>query len=157
VLKKVFPVSEKTLFEVLTDSTKLQSFFKSILTDPNKREGFERELRKFLTGDYGGSFEEFQKNVKDTLGVSGADRMALEAYTQFTSIIYDSEILNKIIDISKASEDIKEKIEESFKEIHSDFEKNFAEIKNSKSVYYIMFHGSSGLNLLISKDIALFR
>jgi predicted secreted protein len=68
-----------------------------------------------------------------------------------------NEILNKIIDISKASEDIKEKIEESFKEIHSDFEKNFAEIKNSKSVYYIMFHGSSGLNLLISKDIALFR
>ena len=56
--------------------------FKGILNDSTKRKEFEDNLQKFLTGDYN-SFEEFQNNVKETLGIN-ADRQALEAYTQLT-------------------------------------------------------------------------
>ena len=79
VLKKVFPASERELYEALSDSGRLKQFLNVILNDPDKRKDFEQELKKFLTGAYG-NFEEFQKNVKDTLGVD-SDRMAIETYT----------------------------------------------------------------------------
>ncbi len=143
VLKKVFPATEKELYEALTDSNKLKQFLSEILENPKKKQEFEESLKKFLTGKYG-DFEEFQRNVKDTLGIE-VDRLALEAYTEFTSIIYNSEILNKIITLSGTSEQIRINIEESIKEIHKDFEDKYGEIKNEIISLRDTFYGRYGL------------
>jgi hypothetical protein len=143
VLKKVFPATEKELHEAVTDSSKLKQFLAAILENPKKRDEFVENLKKFLTGNYG-DFEEFQRNVKETLGIN-IDRLAIEAYTEFSSIIYDSEILNKIIDISGASEEIRKKIEESVKEIHKDFQKKYGEIKDEIIRLRDIFYESNGL------------
>jgi tetratricopeptide (TPR) repeat protein len=140
-LKKILPVSEKELHDALTDSSKLKQFFAGIIEDPKKRNQFEESLKKFLTGNYA-DIEEFQRNVKETLGVS-VDRLALEAYTQFTGIIYNSEILNKIIALSDSSEEDRSKIEDSVKEIHKNFEKKYNEIKDEivrlRDVFYVSY------------------
>lgn len=146
LLKKVFPATEKELYEALTDSSKLKQFFTIILENPHNREAFEENLKKFLTGKYD-NFEQFQKNVKDTLGIN-TDRSAIEAYNEFSSIIYDSDILNKIIDISESSKEIKSKIEQSVKEIHDDFEKKYEEIKLEIINLRNNFYESNGLYLL---------
>jgi hypothetical protein len=69
--------TRKELQEALRgDSTKLKYFFSAMLNDDTNREEFEANLKKFVTGSYN-NFEEFQRNVKETMGIS-ADRLAIE-------------------------------------------------------------------------------
>jgi hypothetical protein len=69
VLKKVIPTaSEKEVHEALSEGgTKLKEFLSAILNDDTKNKEFEDNLQKFLTRGYD-SFEEFQRNVKETMG-----------------------------------------------------------------------------------------
>jgi tetratricopeptide (TPR) repeat protein len=146
LLKKVFPAPEKELYEALTDSSKLKQFFAAILENPNKRQEFEENLKKFLTGNYG-DFEEFQRNVKEAVGIN-VDRLAFETYKEFTDIIYNSEILNKIIALSDSSEEDRSKIEDSVKEIHKDFENKYKEIKDEIKRLSDTFYENNGLSRL---------
>jgi hypothetical protein len=148
VAKKVLPVGEKTLYEALgDDGSKIQQMFKIILNDQNKRKEFEDKLQKFLTGDYGSS-KEFQNAVKETLGIK-ADRLALEAYTQFTGIIYDKDILNKIILLSEDQTQIKKSIKESVEKLQNSYEVNYKAFKEQIIKLRDQFYESHGLYRLV--------
>jgi hypothetical protein len=123
VLKKVIPAPEKELHEALSESsTKLKEFFSAILDNPERRKEFVDNFQKYLTGDYG-NFEEFQRNVKETMGIS-VDRLAMEAYSQYASIIYNRDILNKIITLEEISENHREEIRKRFEKLHDQFDKH---------------------------------
>jgi hypothetical protein len=125
--------------------------FKVIIDHPEKRKVFEETLQKFLTGNYG-SFEEFQNTIKETLGIT-TDRLALEAYTQFTSIIYDKEILNKIILLSEdqisSSNQIKKLIEEDVEKLHHRYNTNYDVFKKQILEVRDQFYEDCGLYRLV--------
>jgi hypothetical protein len=119
-LKKVIPAPEKEIHEAISGGhTKLTEFLSAIFNDDEKRTVFEDNLRKLLTGRYE-SFEEFQKNVKDILGIS-VDRLAIEAYSEFSGIIYNRDILEKITALEHISERDGEEVRAKFEEIRAEF------------------------------------
>ncbi|MGH9975775.1 MAG: hypothetical protein ACRD8Z_08060, partial [Nitrososphaeraceae archaeon] len=122
VLKKVLPPApEKELHKALSEGgTKLKQFLCVILNDEGKRKEFEDNLKKFLTEDYG-SLDEFQRIVRETMGIS-VDRLAIEAYSQFGSIIYNRDILNKIIILGEVAENDRGEIQENFQKLSTEFD-----------------------------------
>lgn len=143
VLKKVIPAPDKELHQALTeDGTKLKDFFEAILKNDETKKEFENNLKQFLTGS--SDFQEFQRNVKETMGLK-VDRLSIEAYTQFTGILYNREILDRISAIGQISEENRRQIDSALNILHSDFERNFSVFQKEIKRLYEVFRQNYGL------------